>query len=58
MPSGDVTLELADNPGFGAKIYRYNHNKSEWTELDTTVEGSKFSAKADGAGIFAVLVSK
>ena len=58
LPSGDVTLELADNPGFGAKIYRYNHNKSEWTELDTTVEGSKFSAKADGAGIFAVLVSK
>lgn len=58
LPAGDVTLELADNPGSGAKIYRYNHNKSEWTELDTKVEGSKFSAKADGAGIFAVLISK
>ncbi len=58
LPEGDVSLELAENPGEGAKLYRYDNNKSEWKELDTKVEGSKFSAKADGAGIFAVLIPK
>ncbi len=55
---GSASLELADNPPAGAKFYRYNQNKSEWQELDTKVEGSKLSAKADGAGIFAVLTQK
>jgi len=56
LPGGDISLELAENPGDGAKLYR--HNGNDWTELDTKVEGSKFSATADGAGIFAVLVGK
>lgn len=56
LPAGDVSLELAENPGDGAKLYR--HDRIDWKELDTKVEGSKFSAKADGAGIFAVLVAK
>lgn len=55
LPKGDITFELADNPPAGAKIYRYNN---KWEELDTKVEGSKLSAKSNGAGIFAVLTSK
>lgn len=56
--SGSVSLELAENPSSDTKLYRYNNSKSEWQELDTTVEGSKLSAKAEGAGIFAVLIPK
>lgn len=58
LPKGDVSLELAENPPSGAKLYRYNQSKSEWQELDTKVESSKLSSKAEGAGIFAVLTSK
>lgn len=54
LPGGEVNLELAEEPSEGAKIYRYDN---EWIELDTKIEGSKLSAKSDGAGIFAVLVS-
>lgn len=57
LGSGAVSLELAENPPNGAKLYRYNQSKSEWQEMETTVEGSKLSAVADGAGIFAVLTS-
>lgn len=55
---GDISLELAENPADGAKLYRYNSSKSEWEQLDTKVDGSKLSSKADGAGIFAVLTLK
>lgn len=58
LPGGDVSLELAESPGVGAKLYRYDNSKGEWQELDSKVNGSKFSAKADGSGIFAVLISK
>ena len=58
LHSGDVSFELAENPPADAKLYRYNNSKSEWEELDSTVEGSKLSSKASGAGIFAVLTSK
>lgn len=56
LSSGDVSLELAENPPDGAKLYR--HGGSKWEELETKVDESKLSAKADGAGIFAVLVAK
>ncbi|MBI2196531.1 hypothetical protein HYU45_02845 [Candidatus Daviesbacteria bacterium] len=56
LTGGSVSLELAEDPSEGAKLFRYNGNKSEWQELDTKVEGSKLSAKADGAGIFVVLI--
>lgn len=55
LPKGDVSLELADNPPPEAKIYHYDNN---WVELDTKIEGAKLQAKADGAGIFAVLDNK
>ncbi len=58
LKSGDVSLELAQNPGEGAKLYRYSDSANDWEELETKVEGSKFSAKAIGAGIFAVLSSQ
>lgn len=58
LKSGSVSLELAENPSSDTKLYRYNNSKSEWQALDTKVEGSKLSAKADGAGIFAVLSPK
>lgn len=54
LPKGEVNLELAENPPEGSKIYRYDN---EWVELDTKIDGSKLSAKTDGAGIFAVLTS-
>lgn len=57
LNSGPVLLELAESPPSGAKLFRFNESKSEWEELDTNIEGSKLSAKADGAGIFAVLIS-
>ena len=56
LKMGEVSLELADNPSQDAKLYRYNN--SSWEELETKVEGSKLSTKANGAGIFAVLTSK
>ena len=58
VPQGDVSLELAQNPSSEAKIYRYDLNKTAWQALDTKIDGSKLSAKADGAGIFAVLTNK
>lgn len=56
VPGGNVSLELAENPPEGAKFFRFNESKGEWQELDTKIEGSKLSAKADGAGIFVVLI--
>ncbi len=56
LPSGNLTLELAENPPAEAKIYRFDG--TNWRELDTKIEGSNLSAKADGAGIFAVLTPK
>lgn len=58
LTGGSVSLELAENPPPGVKIFRFDGGKSNWQELDTKVEGGKLSAKADGAGIFAVLTSK
>lgn len=58
LPAGDVTLELAENPSSEAKLYKFNGSKSEWEELETKVDGSKFQGKASGAGIFAVLINK
>lgn len=53
LKGGDVSLELAENPGSDAKLYMYD---TEWRELETKIDGSKLSAKVNGAGIFAVLV--
>jgi hypothetical protein len=58
LMAGDVSIELADNPGSDAKLARYSEKDNKWEELDTKIEGSKLSGKANGAGIFAVLVSK
>ncbi len=57
LPTGDITLELAENPSNGAKIARYVENKNSWEELETKIEGSNLSGKANSGGIFAVLVS-
>lgn len=56
LPEGDVTVELSESPPDGVKFYR--HDGNEWKELETKVDGSKLSSKADGAGIFAVLTIK
>lgn len=58
LSAGLVTFEIAENSPADAKLYRYNGSESKWEELDTKIEGSKLSAKASGAGIFAVLTSK
>ncbi len=58
LPGGDVSLELADNPPADAKLMRYDDSKGSWVDLNAKLSGSKFSGKADGAGIFAVLTAK
>src|SRR3990167_5272070 len=57
MP-GDIVLELSDNPWDGATLAVYSDKTGKWQELDTKVDDNKLSAKAPGAGIFAVLVPK
>lgn len=56
LTGGSVSLELAENSPDGAKLFRFNGSRGEWQQLDTKVDGAKLSAKADGAGIFAILV--
>lgn len=58
LPTGEITVELAQNPPPDAKVYRYNESVSEWQELDTKLDGSKLIAGVNGAGIFAVLTTK
>lgn len=54
LSGGTVSVELAENPGSDAKLYRFDGAK--WEQLDTNMEGSRLSAQASGAGIFAVLI--
>ncbi|HCB23019.1 hypothetical protein A3H81_00595 [Candidatus Daviesbacteria bacterium RIFCSPLOWO2_02_FULL_38_18] len=54
LPEGDLSVELAENPPDGAKLFRFDGSK--WQELETKVDGSKLSSKSGGAGIFAVLI--
>ncbi|MBI2019897.1 hypothetical protein HYS94_00545 [Candidatus Daviesbacteria bacterium] len=56
LPEGEIRIELAENPPPDAKLYR--HSGTEWKELDTKIDGFKLSSKANGAGIFAVLIPK
>ncbi len=58
LPAGDVKLEMAENPPADVKLARYDDSQNKWVELDMKLDGSKLSAKADGAGIFAALTSK
>ncbi len=57
LMAGQVSVELANNPPSDTKLFRYSDKKG-WEELETKVNGSNLSAKASGAGIFAVLASK
>lgn len=57
FPEGEVSIELADNPPSEAKIGRYEEGKNAWELLGTKISESKLTAKATGAGIFAVLVN-
>lgn len=54
---GTVSIELANPPGNGAKIARYDSSSSNWSLLDTKTASSSSTlvANADGGGIFAVL---
>jgi hypothetical protein len=58
FPKGEAAIELAENPPAEAKIYRFVEKENNWQELDTKLEGSKLSASADGAGIFAILTNR
>lgn len=53
---GEVALELAENPPDGAKLFRFDG--SSWQELETKMDGAKLYSKANGSGIFAVLIPK
>lgn len=56
LPAGSITFELAENPPADAKLYR--HDGGKWEELETKVDRSKLSAKANGSGIFTVLITQ
>lgn len=58
IPTGQVTVELSENPSADAKIYRYDGTSNKWEELQTSIKGPKLTATANGAGIFAVLINK
>lgn len=58
LPFGMVTFELADNPPAGAKLNCFDTSKSKWVEVNGKLDGSKFTGKSDGGGIFAVLSPK
>lgn len=55
---GEVTIELAENPGDGAKIARYSESDSKWVEYETKNENGTLTTKATGEGIYAVLIPK
>lgn len=58
LASGEVTMETLESPPSDAKISRYDAASNKWVEYETTISGSKLTSSADGAGIFAILVSK
>lgn len=57
LPAGELEIELIESPPADAKIAHYIEAKNEWQVLDTKVIDNKLTAKAAGAGIFAVLVN-
>lgn len=56
MPSGSVSLEIIDPPPPSSKIGYYKEENNQWKLLDTAINNNILTAKADGAGIFAVLI--
>lgn len=58
LMSGQVTIELAEQPPADAKVARYDESQNGWEELETKISGSILSAKSNGAGIYTVLVGK
>lgn len=58
MPTGMVTIELAENPVANSKIARFDEAANKWMEADTKIEGSKLTAKLDAAGVITVLSPK
>ena len=58
IPTGQMSVELSENPSSDAKVYRYDGSSNKWEELQTNIEDSKLSSTANGAGIFAVLTNK
>lgn len=55
LSKGEVKIELVGNPPIETKIAYFAERANEWKLLDSKVGGSKVSALAEGAGIFAVL---
>jgi hypothetical protein len=58
LPAGGLIIETPETPSADAQIGIYNVSKNAWDLLETKVTGSKLSAEAPGAGIFAVLVNQ
>jgi hypothetical protein len=57
FPMGEVVIELIENAPAEAQIARYNESANSWDILETKVEGAKLTAKAPGAGIFAIFIN-
>lgn len=56
LPTGVVTIEMAENIPVDAKIARFDEAKNSWDLLETKIEGSRASAKASSGGVFAILI--
>lgn len=56
LPTGVLSINLAEKPPQNAKIVRFDEAKGQWEFLETKVEGSKLESLTNGAGIFAVLI--
>src|SRR5258708_13036238 len=55
FPSGEITMELADNPPAEAKIARFDQDKSEWQLLDTKITGPTLKTSPNVTAIFPFL---
>ncbi len=58
FPSGQVEIDLANNPPTGAQIAKYTISKNSWSLLDTKTASSSggLTSQANGDGIYAVLI--
>ncbi len=55
LPTGDITIDLGDNPPANSQISVYSDKDGAWKNLTTKISGSKLSASGGGAGIYAIL---
>ncbi|MDO8498815.1 MAG: hypothetical protein Q7S44_03445 [bacterium] len=58
LPSGTVTIELAENPPTESKIAKFDEVRAKWVEYETKILESTMTASVDSGGVLAVLIPK